>query len=117
MALVLLVACRGDEPKRMPDTIPEITGTITTLTQTDATKQNIQLQIIVTATDKEAGQYPQASIKVLDETLIETDKGKRVKAGKLREGQLVNVWFNDGVIAESMPVQVSAKAIKVNTQP
>ena len=80
LALTILMACRGDEPKRMPDTIPEITGTITTLTQTDATKQNIQLQIIVTATDKEIGQYPQASIKVVDGELFSWYGSRLAKA-------------------------------------
>nr|WP_233150274.1 DUF3221 domain-containing protein [Pontibacter sp. BT310] len=62
------------------------------------------------------GIYPQASVKVDENTLIEDNNGKRLKAGQLRQGQLVEIWF-DGAVMESMPVQGTAIAIRASTQP
>lgn len=108
-------ACRGEELKRMPDTLPDITGKITSLAETDTTKKNIHLQMMVEASQGIESAYPKASIKVDDDTLIEDRDGKRLKAGQLKQGQQVEVWF-DGAVMESMPVQATAVAIRVTYQ-
>jgi hypothetical protein len=106
-------SCRGEELKRMPDTLPDITGKITNLAETATTQNNIHLQIMVEASQGKESTYPEASIKVDDDTLIEDKDGKRLKAGQLKQGQQVEVWFGDAVM-ESMPVQATAVAIRVS---
>ena len=115
LAILLLTACRGDEPKRMPDTVPDINGQITSLSETATTQKNTRLQLMVVAATETESPYPKASIKVNDDTLIEDKDGKRLKAGQLRQGQQVEVWF-DGAVMESMPVQATAMAIRVGDQ-
>ncbi|NDK55005.1 DUF3221 domain-containing protein [Pontibacter fetidus] len=112
LGLLLLVACRGQELKRMPDTLPDINGKISSLTQTATTQNNTHLQLLVEAPQNTESAYAQASVKVDDDTLIEDKDGKRLKAGQLKEGQHVEVWFN-GAVRESMPVQATAVAIRV----
>ncbi|MBC5775332.1 DUF3221 domain-containing protein [Pontibacter sp. KCTC 32443] len=112
----MLTNCRGDEPKRMPDTVPDINGSITSLTETEAEGSKITAQLLVEAKEGSRATYPSASIKVDHNTLIENNEGKRIKAGLLQEGQEVEVWF-DGPVRESMPVQATAKAIRVSLRP
>lgn len=114
--IVAIVGCRGDELKRMPDTLPDINGQITSLTETGTTQKNSRLQLIVEAVENSKPTYPQASVKVDENTLIEDKDGKRLKAGQLKQGQQVEVWF-DGPVMESMPVQATAVAIRVSRQP
>jgi hypothetical protein len=115
LVILLLSACRGEELKRMPDTLPDINGKITSLTETATTEKNIHLQLLVEAAEDTDSAYPKASIKVDDDTLIEDKDGKRLKAGQLKQGQQVEVWFDDAVM-ESMPVQATAVAIRVGDQ-
>ena len=113
LAILWLAACRGDEPKRMPDTIPDISGTITTLTPTEPGNNKKRVQLLVEATESSDAAHKQASITITDDTLIEDANGKRLKAGQLQQGQQVDVWFK-GAVRESMPVQATAKAVRVN---
>ncbi|MEJ8756106.1 DUF3221 domain-containing protein [Pontibacter sp. H259] len=112
----LCASCRGDEPKRMPDTIPDIEGTITSITDPQAGNSKQRVQLMVEANKTKAVAIKQASINVTDDTLIEDTDGKRLKAGQLQQGREVEVWF-DGPVMESMPVQATAKAIRVKLQP
>jgi len=113
LAILWLAACRGDEPKRMPDTIPDITGTITTITPTEPGNNKKRVQMLVEADQNSTAALKQASITVTDDTLVEDADGKRLKAGQLKQGQKVDVWF-EGAVRESMPVQATAKAVRVN---
>ncbi|NEM98150.1 DUF3221 domain-containing protein [Pontibacter burrus] len=113
---VLLLSCRGDEPKRIPDTLPDIIGSVITISQPATQDQKEPLQLLVKADDEQATNYSQASVTVNKNTLIESKDGKHLKAGALQEGQLIEVWFEDEVM-ESMPVQARAKAIRINLQP
>ena len=110
--LVTLISCRGEEPKRMPDTIPDITGDITSLTR-DA-KDDSNLQLMIVSRDETGAIIPEASVKVTGHTLIEEKDGKRLKAAQLQQGQQVDVWF-EGPVMESMPVQATAKAIRIKS--
>ena len=116
IGILLLTSCRGDEPKRMPDTLPDILGNITSITQADTDGNKMTVQLLVEAKQGTKTAYPKASIKVDDSSLIEDETGKRIKAGQLREGQQVEVWFTDEVM-ESFPVQATAKALRVQLKP
>ncbi|MBB6610972.1 DUF3221 domain-containing protein [Pontibacter sp. Tf4] len=111
LALLLLAGCRGKEPKRMPDTLPDIYGTITKISEG---RENMP-QLHVRAADTTASGYPEASITIDKNTLIEDKDGQHLKAANLQQGQLVEVWFGNEVL-ESMPVQTTAKAIRVDLQ-
>lgn len=71
---------------------------------------------MVEADKAAASPLPKAGISVDDDTLIEDESGKRLKAGQLRKGQRVEVWFR-GAVMESMPVQATAAAIRINRRP
>ena len=116
IGILLLISCRGDEPKRMPDTLPDILGHITSITQTGTDGNKLTVQLLVEAKPGTKTAYPKASIRVDDDSLIEDETGKRIKAGQLREGQEVEVWFEDEVM-ESFPVQATAKAMRVQLKP
>ena len=114
--VMLLPSCRGDEPKRIPDTLPDIIGTVVTINQPAAQNEKEPLQLHVKATDEQTTNYTEASVTVNKNTLIESKDGKHLKAGALQQGQTIEVWFEDEVM-ESMPVQARAKAIRINLQP
>lgn len=93
----------------MPDTIPDVAGNIISLSRDTKDDDNVQLIIL---SKKETGATPEASVRVTEHTLIEEKDGKRLKAAQLRQGQQVDVWF-EGPVMESMPVQATAKAIRI----
>lgn len=110
-----LAGCRGDEPKRMPDTLPDITGMITQLQEAGKDAEEGEIQLLVEAPEDNGTNAPKASIKIDKNTLIETKGGARIKAGQLKPGLQVEVWYRDKVM-ETMPVQAEAKALRVLTR-
>ena len=54
-----------------------------------------------------------AVVTLTDDTVIESKSGSRLRAGDLREGQTVGVWF-DGQVMQSYPLQGTASRIVVD---
>ncbi|MDX5422370.1 MAG: YobA family protein [Hymenobacteraceae bacterium] len=109
----LLLSCRGGEPKRMPDTLPDVRGYITDIRKTaNNGSRQVKGIVMVRAMEGLDVQYPDASIRVDENTLIEDADGERFELERLREGHEVEAWF-EGDVMESMPVQGYAKAIRV----
>lgn len=109
-----LVACRGEEPKRMPDTLPDMEGNIVSLDRPVKEDDKV-VQLFVKAPETQEEGFPEASIRVDESTLIEDKDGKVLKPAHLQQGQQVEVWFENEVM-ESMPVQATAKAVRVQLQ-
>lgn len=115
IALLLFWSCRDSDLKRMPDTLPDIKGQITTLSGSGEGTKDAAITILVKATEGTNAKVPAASIQVTNDTLIEDAKGKKLSVGALKQWQEVEVWFS-GRIMESMPVQTDAIAIKITRQ-
>lgn len=111
----ILAGCRGEKPKRMPDTLPDVHGYISNI-KTTAQKDNQSKAIInVKAIEGIDVKYQEASIRLDKKTLIESKTGKHLKLEQLREGQEIEAWF-DGNIQESYPVQGYVKAVRVQLE-
>ncbi|MCC9167647.1 DUF3221 domain-containing protein [Pontibacter harenae] len=112
---VLLINCRGEEPKRMPDTLSNIQGRITSMQSAEADDNKVMTTISVEAVEGIASDYPKANIKAGENTLIETDDGQELKVKDLKEGQLVQVWI-DGEVMDASTIQAKAIAIKITSE-
>ncbi len=109
---LLLTGCRGDKPKRMPDTLPDVHGYISNIKKTTQKHNGAKAVIMVKAIEGINVKYPEANIQVDKHTLIESKSGEHLKLEQLLEGQEIEAWFDDTVI-ESYPVQGYVKAIRV----
>ena len=113
MVLLLAWCCScSDEPKRMPDTLPDVHGYIGEIKRTANKSGVVKAVIMVKAVEGLEGDYPDASLRIDENTLIEDATGKELKLEQLREGHEVQAWF-EGDVMESMPVQGYAKAMRV----
>jgi hypothetical protein len=109
----ILSSCRGDKPKRMPDTLPDVHGYISSIKTATQNQDQYKAIIMVKAIEGINTKYKEASIQVDKKTLIESKTGKHLKFEQLREGHEIEAWF-DGEIMESYPVQGYVKAIRVD---
>ncbi|MCC9138560.1 DUF3221 domain-containing protein [Pontibacter silvestris] len=106
----LLIGCRGETPKRMPDTLPDVRGRITNISQSDNQATTV---IQVAAVEGVESESPQASVIVDDDTLIEDAEGATLSLNNLQAGLEVEVWVKEEIM-ESSPVQSQAAAIRVS---
>jgi hypothetical protein len=112
LLLLAITSCRGDKPKRMPDTLPDVHGYISQIKRTTQKQDKYKATIMVKAIEGVDVKYPVASIQLDKETLIESQTGEHLKLELLREGHEIKAWF-DGEVLESYPVQGYVKAIRV----
>ncbi|MBC5993473.1 DUF3221 domain-containing protein [Pontibacter cellulosilyticus] len=114
LLILVLASCRGGEPKRMPDTLPDVHGYISSIKKTNGKSDGSKAIVLVKALDGIKTTYTEANISIDKNTLIETQNGEELKVEQLREGQEVEAWF-EGEVMESMPVQGYIKALRVTT--
>ena len=112
LTLLLLSGC-SDEPKRIPDTLPDVHGYIGSIKRTASNDEAVKAIVMVKAIEGLQADYPDASIRIDEDTKIEDADGKPLKLEQLREGHEIQAWFEEGGVLESMPVQGYAKAIRV----
>jgi hypothetical protein len=113
LLLILLMASScSKQPKRMPDTLPDVHGYIGDIKRTANKDGAAKAVVMVKAMEGLEADFPDASIRIDGNTLIQDMNGKNLKLDQLREGHEVQAWF-DGDVLESMPVQGNAKAIRV----
>ena len=112
---VLFAACRGGEPKRLPDTLPDVHGYIANIKKTNEKSEKSKAVVLVKAMEGIDTRYKEANIRIDKNTLIETESGEHLKIEQLREGHEIEAWF-EGNIMESMPVQGYVKAIRVTLE-
>ncbi|GAA4440744.1 hypothetical protein GCM10023188_38400 [Pontibacter saemangeumensis] len=111
LPLLLFSSC-SDEPKRIPDTLPDVHGYIGSIKRTANNNDAAKAVVMVKAMEGLEADYPDASIRIDEDTKIEDMNGKSLKLEQLREGHEIQAWF-EGDVLESMPVQGYAKAIRV----
>ncbi|TPE43520.1 DUF3221 domain-containing protein [Pontibacter mangrovi] len=109
---ISFVSCR-QEPKRMPDTLPDVYGYITDIKRTASNGKGAEIVIAVRALEGVEATYADASIKIDKHTLVEDESGERFALERLREGQQVQAWFNGDVLA-TQPVQGTAIAMRIS---
>lgn len=106
--LASLMGC-GSSPS-VPDADPDITGTVSGLTSTDAAATG---SFLVTG----SGQFDKASVSVTEDATILLDDGgpklREVDFSEIRNGDTVRVWTT-GMVRESYPVQVDAATIVID---
>jgi hypothetical protein len=113
LLLILLMASScSEQPKRMPDTLPDVHGYIGDIKRTANKDGAAKAVVMVKAMEGLEADFPDASIRIDENTLIQDMDGKNLKLNQLREGHEVQAWF-EGDVLESMPVQGNAKAIRV----
>ena len=115
LLLSILAGCRGEEPKRMPDTLPDVHGYISHIKKTNEKSEKSRAVILVKAIDTSDVKYKEANIQVDKNTLIETSDGAHLKLEQLREGQEVEAWF-EGEVMDSVPVQGYVKGLRVTIE-
>ncbi|WP_242916588.1 hypothetical protein [Pontibacter liquoris] len=110
LLLLALAGCRGKQPKRMPDTLPDVRGTISEIT---AGQEKTEMLVLHVAS-VEGLEVPakQASITVDKSTLMEDTKGEAVQREQLRKGLTVAAWL-EGSPLKGDSISATAKAIRV----
>lgn len=103
-----LAAC-GLTGSGLPESDPDITGVITSLTAGAGT---VTVLVEAPTTEPLAGGYDKASVTIREDTGVYDASGKKIAAEQLRQGQRVRAWFT-GAVAESYPVQATALALQV----
>ncbi|WP_147294259.1 DUF3221 domain-containing protein [Pontibacter diazotrophicus] len=96
----------------MPDTLPDVHGYIGDIKRTANNGGEAKAVIMVKTIEGLEANYPEASVRIDENTLIEATTGEPLKLEQLREGHEVQAWFEGG-ITETMPVQGYAKAMRV----
>ncbi|WP_299824269.1 DUF3221 domain-containing protein [uncultured Pontibacter sp.] len=113
--LLLLAGCRGDEPKRMPDTLPDVRGYISHIKKTAEKSDQSKAVLLVRTIEGIDVKQKEADIQLDKNTLIESQSGEYLKLEQLREGQEVEAWF-EGDVVDAEPVRGYVKAVRVKTE-
>ena len=92
-----------------PNEAPGIAGTVTSLQPGDERPASF---LVEGPTQLTGAVMDKASVTVATATLFFDAAGKPTKASGVVVGTKVKVWF-DGVVAESYPVQGTAKAVQI----
>ena len=111
--LLLLSSSCSEEPKRIPSTLPDVHGYIVDIKRTATNGNAAKAVIIVKTMEGIEADYPDASVRIDENTLIEATTGEELKLEQLREGHEVQAWF-EGDILDEKPLQGYAKAIRVD---
>lgn len=111
LLLTLLSSCR-QEPKRMPDTLPDVYGYITDIKFTSKNDEKAKALVAVKSLEGVPANYADASVSIDESTLIEDEAGEQLKLDQLREGHQIQAWF-DGDVLENRPVRGKAKAVRI----
>lgn len=111
LLLTVLLSCR-QEPKRMPDTQPDVYGYIKNIKFTSQNGKKAKAVVAVKALEGVTANYKDASVQIDNHTLIEDKTGEMLKLEELREGHQIEAWF-DGEVLGDKPVQGHAKAVRI----
>jgi len=113
---VLLLAtglsCR-QEPKRMPDTLPDVYGYITHIKYTAKNGNKTSAVVAVKSLEGVSATYTDANVRIDEHTLIEDEGGTQMALNELREGHQIQAWF-DGQVQEKQPVLGRAIAVRIS---
>ncbi|WP_242926995.1 DUF3221 domain-containing protein [Pontibacter vulgaris] len=111
-SLFILGGCGAEEPDKLPDTTPDIRGSITTFKKAAAKKDNSITMVLVEAADTDSTKFRKANLRIDNTTLIQNQKGDNMRLGQLQQGQQIEAWL-EGPVMESDPVQAHAAALRI----
>lgn len=97
----------------LPADAPGIVGVVTSLVPGDDRPDSI---LVEGGTQGQGAVADKAQVRIVPSTLVFDASGKPAQASSIVKGATVKVWFSGGV-AESYPVQGSAKAVQVIRAP
>ncbi|SIR09669.1 DUF3221 domain-containing protein [Pontibacter lucknowensis] len=112
-AALLLVGCQTQDGFQIPNTQPDIKGNITNIKKTNSKKKEGVAVILVESVEGMQTNHAKATLRIDGKTHIENTEGATLRLEHLREGHLVEAWFDEQVM-ESFPVQAHATAIRVS---
>jgi uncharacterized protein YcfL len=113
LAALLLVGCQAQDTRQIPNTQPDIKGNITSVKKTNSKKNAGVAVLLVESVEGIQTNHTKATLRIDANTYIQNLDGATIRLDQLREGQLVEAWFDDQVM-ESFPVQAHAAAIRVS---
>jgi hypothetical protein len=102
VVLLLIAFACAPAASSPPASDPHVRGEITRVSASEVTVEEIPGE----------SRGAKAVVTVTDATVIESRSGRRLRAGDLRQGQTVGVWF-DGEVMQSYPLQGKASRIVV----
>ncbi len=108
----ILWGCSSEEPGQLPNTTPDIRGSITTFKKAAAKKDNSVTMVLVEAAEKHSTKFRKANLRIDSATIIKNKKGDDLRLGQLQQGQQIEAWFEEPVL-ESDPVQAHAAALRI----
>ncbi|WP_092099735.1 hypothetical protein [Pontibacter chinhatensis] len=112
LLLLTQLSCR-QEPKRMPDTQPDVYGYITHIKYTAKNGSKSSAVVAVKSLEDVVSTYKDASVRIDEHTLMENEVGEKLDIGQLREGHQIQAWF-EGEVQEKAPVLGYAKAVRIS---
>ncbi|MBD1396904.1 DUF3221 domain-containing protein [Pontibacter sp. JH31] len=110
---LLLSACQAQDTHQIPNTLPDVHGYITSLKKTNSKKKAGVAEVLVESIEGVETNHARASLRIDGSTYIESLDGSIIPLDQLREGQMVEAWF-DTPVMETFPVQAHASAIRVS---
>lgn len=113
LVALLLAGCQTQDGFQIPNTQPDMRGSITNIKKTNSKKKEGVAVVLVESVEGVQTNYTQATLRIDAKTYIENLQGATLRLEHLREGQLVEAWFDEQVM-ESFPVQAHASAVRVS---
>lgn len=110
---LLLAGCQTQDSPHIPNTQPDMRGNITSLKKTNSKKKDGIAIVLVESVEGIHTNHTQATLRIDAKTHIEGVDGATLRLENLREGQMVEAWFDEQVM-ESFPIQAHAAAIRVS---
>ncbi|PKV63274.1 DUF3221 domain-containing protein [Pontibacter ramchanderi] len=113
LTALLLAGCQTQDGFHIPNTQPDMRGNITNIKKTNSKKKEGVAVVLVESVEGIKTNHTQATLRIDAKTYIENTEGATLRLEHLREGQMVEAWF-DGEVMESFPIQAHASAIRVS---
>ncbi|PVY43076.1 DUF3221 domain-containing protein [Pontibacter virosus] len=113
LAALLLAGCQTQDGFQIPNTQPDMRGSITNIKKTNSKKKEGVAVVMVESVEGVPTTLTKATLRIDAKTYIENLQGATLRLEHLREGQLVEAWFDEQVV-EASPVQAHASAIRVS---
>ena len=113
LAALLLAGCQTQDGFQIPDSQPDMRGSITNIKKTNSKKKEGVAVVMVESVEGVQTSRTKATLRIDAKTYIENVEGATLRLEQLREGQLVEAWFEEQPM-DSLPAQTHAAAIRVS---
>ena len=113
LAVLLLAGCQTQDGFQIPNSQPDMRGSITNIKKTNSKKKEGIAVVMVESVEGVQTGLTKATLRIDAKTYIENVEGATLRLEQLREGQLVEAWFDEQPM-DSFRVQAHAAAIRVS---